>query len=185
VIVLDGAIGLLDRINRLFLWIARQGVIGIVALLAIMLSCAVFWRYVLGSAISWSEESAKYLMVWLTFLGAPIALREGAHISIDFLVELLKGRANQALQLVLNILIIATVGIIFWYGWGFAQSGLRQVASTFDLSMVFMYAAIPVGSALMVLVSVEQMLRALRGLIDPTQGITADHHASWRHDIRE
>ena len=84
----DAALAGLTRLNDGLLAVCKHLVIGLVAALAFILIAAVFWRYALNDAISWSEEGSKYLMVWLTFVGAPIALRHGAHVNIDLLVEL-------------------------------------------------------------------------------------------------
>ena len=162
---------LFERLNDRLLAICKGLIIAIVATLAVILITAVFYRFVLDNAISWSEEGSKYLMVWLTFLGAPIALRHAAHINIDLLVKLFPPRGRQALYLVINMIIIATMGVMLVKGWAFAELGARQVASSFNFSMVWMYVAIPIGSALTSLVAIELALKALLGIADPEQGI--------------
>ncbi|MEO1019753.1 MAG: TRAP transporter small permease, partial [Pseudomonadota bacterium] len=152
-------------------------------LIAVILFCAVFWRYVLNDAISWSEEATKYLMVWLTFLGAPIALRHGGHINIDILLKAVPPRATQFLLCVINLLIVATMSIMVWKGYGLAEMGARQVASSFSVSMVWMQSAIPVGSALILMVALEHMLKALYGIAHPEEGLNLE--AAWADEIRE
>lgn len=151
--------------------ICRYLIMVIVAVLAIILISAVFWRYVLNSAISWSEEGSKYLMVWLTFLGAPIALRHFAHINIDLLIKALPPRLRQFMHLFISIIIITTMAILFWKGIGFTQLGARQVASSFNFSMLYMYIAVPIGAGLTALVALEQALRSLVGIFDPERGL--------------
>ncbi len=166
-----GAAAFLERVNNHLLWICKYILIAIVAVLAVILIAAVFYRYALNNAIAWSEEGSKYLMVWLTFLGAPIALRQAAHINIDLLVKLFPPRGRQAFYFVINLIIIITMGILLWKGWEFAQLGARQVASSFNFSMVWMYIAVPIGSALTCLVAIELALKALLGIADPANGI--------------
>lgn len=162
---------LLEKINGLFAVICRQLIIGLVATLAVILVAAVIFRYGLNSSISWAEEGCKYLMVWLTFLGTPIALREFAHINIDLVLKALPGRAMQLMYFLINLIILFTMSVIFWYGIKFTQLGMRQVASSFNLSMFYMYVAVPLGSGLTCLVAIEHVLRAMRGVIDPDAGI--------------
>ncbi|MGI9487696.1 MAG: TRAP transporter small permease, partial [Geminicoccaceae bacterium] len=69
-----GMESLFARLNDRLLAICKGLIIAIVAVLAVILIAAVFYRFALDNAISWSEEGSNYLMVWLTFLGAPIAL---------------------------------------------------------------------------------------------------------------
>lgn len=168
------AVSLFELMNDRLLAVCRWAIIAIVGILAVVLIAAVFFRYALNDAIAWSEEGSKYLMVWLTFLGAPIALRHAAHINIDLLVKLFPPRGRQAFYLAINLVILTTMGILLWKGWEFAELGARQVASSFDVSMVWMYVAVPIGSALTSLVAIELALKAMLGIVDPAQGIDED-----------
>jgi TRAP-type C4-dicarboxylate transport system permease small subunit len=161
----------LQYLNDILLGICRYLIIIIVAVLAVILFSAVVWRYGLNSAISWSEEGSKYLMVWLTFLGTPIALRRFAHINIDLLAKAMPARIQQALHFIVSVIIIFTMSIVFWKGVEFSQLGMRQVASSFNLSMLYMYIAVPIGSALTCLVALEHAARALAGIINPELGL--------------
>ncbi|MDH3663019.1 MAG: TRAP transporter small permease [Alphaproteobacteria bacterium] len=172
--MIAAAAALFERVNDRLLAVCKWLITAIVAVLAAILITSVFYRYALNNAIAWSEEGSKYLMVWLTFLGAPIALRHAAHINIDLLVKLFPPRGRQAFYLAINLVIILTMGILLWKGWEFAELGARQVASSFNFSMVWMYVAVPIGSALTCLVAVELALRALLGIADPAHGIDED-----------
>ncbi len=173
--VVGAAADALARFNDLLLRFCKLGVTLVTAVLAVVLSCAVFWRYALNNAIPWSEELCKYLMVWLTFLGAPIALRHGSHINIDLLQQLMPPRGRQLFHLLIHLLVVATMVLVFWYGITFAQLGARQVASSFRMSMLWMYLAVPIGAALVGLVAVEHSLRSLVGIADPARGLAIDH----------
>lgn len=168
---IDRATSHLERFNDSLMLVCRYLIILIVAALTIVLIAAVVWRYGLNSAISWSEEGSKYLMVWLTFLGAPIALRNFAHINIDLLAKAMPPRIRQFLHMVVSLIVVCTMGIVFWKGVGFTQLGMRQVASSFNLSMLYMYIAVPIGAAITCLIAVEHALRALVGIVDPDRGL--------------
>lgn len=180
----DAAASGLARLNDGLLWLCKYALIAVVAILALILTAAVFWRYALNNAIPWSEELAKYLMVWLTFLGAPIALRHGSHINIDLLQQLMPPRGQQLFHLLIHLLVVATMAIVFWYGISFAQLGARQVASSFRFSMLWMYVAVPIGAALVALVAVEHCLKSLLGIVDPARGLVIDH-GSVAEETRE
>lgn len=151
--------------------VIRYLIIAVVAVIAAIMMCAVFWRYVLDNSIPWSEELSKYLMVWLAFLGAPVALKNANHINIDLLMKLFPPRGEQAFHVLINLIIIATMGIVFWKGVAFAELGARQVASSVQISMLYMYLAVPVGSALTIIVAIEHALRGLIGISDPANGL--------------
>jgi TRAP-type C4-dicarboxylate transport system permease small subunit len=182
--VVASAAAALARWNDGLLLVCKYLIIAIVGALAVILISAVFYRYALNNAISWSEEGSKYLMVWLTFLGAPIALRHAAHINIDLLIKLFPPRGRQVFYLFIHLVIIATMGILLWKGTVFAQMGARQVASSFNFSMAWMYVAVPVGSALTCLVAIEHVLRSVCGIVEPANGLSEDHTA-FVDEVRE
>ncbi len=167
--------GLLVRMNSALLLVCRYLIILIVGAIALHLIASVVFRYGLDNALSWAEESSKYLMVWLTFLGTPIALRHFGHINIDFLINLLPARLEQFMYFIVSVVIAFTMSIVLWKGIGFAELGARQVASTFNLSMFYLYIAVPIGAALTILVALEQALQALTGIFDPDKGLALTH----------
>lgn len=169
--VIRSLVDFLGAINSVLLFICKYLIIVIVAIIAVILIAAVVYRYGLGSAISWAEEASKYMMVWLTFLGTPVALRNFGHINIDLLVKVLPPRLQQLLYFVVSVIICFTMWIVFTKGMSFAEMGARQVASSFNLSMWYMYIAVPLGSALTILVAIEQALLSLIGIVDPERGL--------------
>lgn len=168
---LSSVIRFLEKFNGIVAAISRQLIIAIVAVLTIILVSAVVFRYGLNSSISWAEEGSKYLMVWLTFLGTPIALRQFGHINIDLILNVVPGRLKQLMYFFVNLIILFTMAIIFWHGIKFTQLGMRQVASSFNLSMFYMYVAVPIGAGLTCLVAIEHSLRSLRGIGNPELGL--------------
>ena len=76
-----------SAINMVQLSACRWGAMFLVLAIAIIVSASVFFRYVLNDSLSWSEELAKYAMLWLVFLGAPIALRLGVHPNIEIMIS--------------------------------------------------------------------------------------------------
>jgi len=173
--ILKSITDLLLRLNTALLLVCKYLIIIIVAVIAGILIASVFFRYALNDALSWAEESSKYLMVWLTFLGAPIALRHFGHINIDLLISILPARLEQFMYFMVSLIVGLTMAIVLWKGWGFAEVGARQVASTFNLSMVYLYIAVPIGAALTFLVAIEQALQALAGVFNPAKGLALSH----------
>jgi TRAP-type C4-dicarboxylate transport system permease small subunit len=155
---------------------AVRGVLAVFRLLTLLLAGAivivvaagVFWRYVLSDALSWSEEVGKYCMVWLTFTGAPIALAQGGHVAIELLPRSLPPRLRHLLLAIVLTLVVVLLAVFVWRGWTFAWNGRTQVVPMVgDLSMFWIFVAIPIGSAAMLLVATEQALRHLGHALAP------------------
>jgi TRAP-type C4-dicarboxylate transport system permease small subunit len=166
--VLEGAQEAVDRASAALLALCSGATIVLVAGIAAVVAASVFWRYVLNDALSWAEELAKYSMVWLTFTGAPVALARGAHIAIELLPSSLPDRARQAVMLVVSVIVVGLLAVLLHYGVVFTWNGRRQVMIMLGgFSMAWLFAAVPFGAAVMLVVASGQMLRHLRGLLDP------------------
>jgi TRAP-type C4-dicarboxylate transport system permease small subunit len=156
----------LHAANRWLLSLCKLATIGLVLAIAGVICAGVFYRYALNDALSWSEEIAKFLMVWLTFAGAPIALNEGGHVAIEMLPGALPARLRQAVKLAVFLIILALMAVFVHQGAVFAWNARMQIAATltFGFSLFWIFVAIPVGGALMFCIALEFALRALRGL---------------------
>ena len=157
---------LLHAGNQGLLLVCKVATIGLVLAIASVICAGVFYRYVLSDALSWSEEIAKFLMVWMTFTGAPIALREGGHVAIELLPNALPARLRQAAQLATFVIILGLMAVFVHQGTVFAWNARMQIAATltFGFSLFWIFVAIPVGGALMFCIALEFALRALRGV---------------------
>ncbi len=165
---------MLERLETGLAWVNDRMMVGLkwlaIALLAIMLiivDIAVFMRYVMNDALAWSEEIAKFVMVWLTFFVAPIGLRMGAHVGIEVILGQLRGRLRQFLIMMIFAGIIALMIVFIKEGAFMTWNARIQRASTIDISIFYVYICMPVGSFAVALVALEYMVNALRGVIDP------------------
>lgn len=108
----------------------------------------VFARYVLEAPTIWSEELARFLLVWVTMLGSAYVLEHGGHVAVTVFVDLLPPPLQRAMEFVRDAIIIAMAGSLAYFGYGFAASGGRRVSTGLGVAMTYPYAAIPVGAGL-------------------------------------
>jgi TRAP-type C4-dicarboxylate transport system permease small subunit len=144
-----------------------------VGLMTVIILVAVFWRYVLQDSIFWSEELSKMLMVWMTFMAAPIALERGMHVGIQSLLQAVKGRWHYAMVALGQIVILILMAVCVKEGFELAWFAKRQVASSFDMSMIWPYLSMPIGCFMLFTVSLENMLNALKWTIYPHSSVAA------------
>jgi TRAP-type C4-dicarboxylate transport system permease small subunit len=120
--------------------------------------CSMIWqvvgRYVFNKAPGWSEELARYLMLWLTMLGAAAALRSGGHLSVTSLVDSLGPRALSVVLAFRDAVMVGACGLLAWQGLLFAQLNGVQESAAMEISMTVPYAALPVGAALILVMVV-------------------------------
>lgn len=161
----------LSLANRANLEVCRISAILLAAGIAAVVAAGVFWRYVLNDALSWYEELAKFMMLWLVFVGAPIALRLGDHVAIQMLPNALPPRARALLMIVVSLVIAWFCLMLTIQSHAFAWNGRSQVAIAIgDISMYWIFVSIPFGAASMLLVAVQQTLEQIADLIAPGQG---------------
>jgi TRAP-type C4-dicarboxylate transport system permease small subunit len=158
-----------SRINGVVLGLFRWSLIAILALMTGIVVVSVFFRYVLNDALPWSEEIAKFLMVWLTFLAAPVGLNQGSHIAIEALSARLVGRQRHAMQAIIFMLIIWLMVVFVDAGTFLTWNARIQRHSTVDLSILYVYIAMPIGCVAMAMVAIEFMLASIKGVFDPSR----------------
>ena len=166
---------LLQRINDAILAVGRWIGVGALALMVCLILGQVFFRYVLNDAPNWTEEAARFCMLWMTGLLAPMALRQGGFVSIDMLERALP-------RAVSSILTLTLLGLTFWVllimwdkGWnnhvdtlsGRGKSAsLRLPLDWFGGERIkfrnwWMFASLFTAVNLLILVTVELMLRQI------------------------
>ena len=138
------------RIESLVLAGNRLLVATALAAIFLIVFVNVVGRYGFGSSLPWGEEVARFLMIFATFAGAGLALREGRLVSIDTLVTLLPPD-SLAHRLVrwLGVLLMATfMVLLLYFGIKFVQFGWNKETMATQISRGIPYLAIPIGAGL-------------------------------------
>lgn len=134
------------------------------AVMALLVIYQVAARYLFNSPPSWTEELARFLQVWLVMLGAPVCLRRGMHLAVDYVSARLPAGARRVLQVLVSMLIAGFSLVLTIYGVRLLEVAALQRSPALGISMVWPYLAVPVGAAVMTAEGVRQMARAARGL---------------------
>ena len=128
----------------------------------IIIVVSVFFRYVLGNAIHWSEEVAKFILVYMCFIGASTVLIRGGHVGIQFFYERAQGIAKVILVVFTELVILATLGMLVYYGYDITLTAIPQRSTAVPwLSLGVIYACMPLGALMMIPISIELMLNNL------------------------
>lgn len=140
--------------NRLAAW-------GLV-LAGIAMSLAIFFqiifRFVIYVPFPWSEEFARYLMIWMGMLGSAVALRHGRHIGVSVLVEQFPARLQQWVVAATELLMIGFLVVVAKEGWNMAIFNASQHSPSMEIPMFYPYLAISAGAILMIIELVAGLL---------------------------
>src|SRR4030095_3162111 len=136
--------------------------LALMAVLACDLMLGVFSRYVLMRTFTWYDEIARACFVWVVFLGAAVGVKRGAHFGLHLLVDKLPDRARQIAAFVTPLPVIVFSSVLVVKGLAFMEFGRFQQLPVMGISKVWVYAAMPVGGALMIVYSLLSLWRASR-----------------------
>jgi len=136
--------------NSLNTWVSRVAIC-LLSILVLVVLIAVFFRYVLGNSLPWSEEVGRYLSVWVGFLGASVALSKRIHIGVDYFVDRLPRKQRRLLKLISETTILILLGIISFYGIELVVFQIPQKSPALLISMFWPYLSVPVGTLLMMI----------------------------------
>lgn len=112
----------------------------------------VFFRYVAGWVVPWTEEATRYLGVWMVFLGSVAALAQGSHIAVTVLVDKLPAGIRVAIERVNALLGLGFLLIVFLGSLQLIRMNWEQEAVTFPVSVAVLYVAVGVFSGVGLLV---------------------------------
>jgi TRAP-type C4-dicarboxylate transport system permease small subunit len=144
----------------------------LVGVMTLVVFVAVVFRYVLNSPIGWSDELARLLFTWLVFLGGAVGLSRGAHIGIDTLVQLLPAAPRRVVAGVADGLVLVILAVFVYYGALLSAMTVSVTTPSLDVPVAVVYAAAPVGAALMLLHHLARLARRYgrrRGPADAVQ----------------
>lgn len=127
------------------------------AMVAVSLA-QVFFRYVLNDSLTWSEELARYLFVWVSFLGAAIALHRKMHIAVDILTSIVSERVRRIMLWLTQIAVVGLLIVLILYGVRISVLTWNTPSAALRMPMGLVYMAIPVGAFCMLVVLICQLI---------------------------
>lgn len=169
----DGLIKLADTtglIARVGLWIAG---IGLVLMTAFVFAQVVF-RYVLGTSLFWAEPASVMLMGWFIFLGAAVGVKEGYHLSFDVGLMVMPAHWRPWFHSLSDLVVVAFGFGMAWYGAQLAARAASGMIPGLGISRVWDFAPLIGGGILLILFSIERILRRSAGLKTARFGDTDD-----------
>ena len=118
------------------------------------------------TALSWSDEVTRYLLIWSTFLGATVVYRHGGHISVTLLRDAVSPKLAKVLRVLVHVICFALFAVLLHYSNLYCMK-LKKTATALPIKMKYIYSCIPVSMAIMMihalLMGVEDALSEVKG----------------------
>lgn len=144
-----------EAVSRALLGLCIAGIVVITCI-------AVWYRYVLGAPLSWTEQISRILFVWLTFVGAAVLYRSKLHIAIDMMVHMLPKPLQHIVYWINEALTLFLAVMLLWFGGRLSLTTMGQTFGALEISPATFYLAAPVTAALIILYWFEK-------LVDPSR----------------
>jgi len=141
-------------------------IIATMALLVVDVVWGVFTRYALGEQAKWSEELARFLLVWVALLGGALAFRTKAHLGVDYFVNQLHPDARKLTAVAADLVVLFfAVAVLLLGGTSVVREALalEQTTPALGWKMGYVYLALPISGFFVVLYTVDNIMETLRG----------------------
>lgn len=155
----------MERLLDLVTLMTRVVVIAVGSLLVLVVSGEMFVRYVFNNSFFFADELARYLFIWVAFLGASLALRRGQHVGLELIIH----RRSRALRVLVQVLVGAFLIVFLVSSLTLLPAMWQQHTTTLGIRMFWVYLALPVGAVLMLLQLVPLIRQAAEGRLPPDQ----------------
>lgn len=139
----------------------------IISLMTINVLWQVFSRFVLNNPSSFTEELARYTLVWLGVLGAGYAVGQRLHLAIDLLSHKLHGKYKIYLEIIINISILffaSTVMLIGGFRLVSITLSLNQISASLQIPLGYVYLVIPISGLIIIFYVIYFILNAIKEL---------------------
>ena len=127
-------------------------------------------RFILEQPAEWSEVLIRFSLVWMVFLGIPMAFRQGAMVCVDVIYRWSPAGMKRVLDWLVFLASMVLVLVIIWWGWDYANRGkVQTVIGLENVTMFWAYLALPVGGVFCIIGLIGQLIDPQRHELETAQ----------------
>lgn len=159
----------MERFTNKLVWILERLVMAMLAIDVLLVILQVFTRYVIKSPLSWTEQVARYLFIWMMLLGIPIMFHRKIFMAFDLLQDALSLKGKRILSFIITVSICI-------FALFFLKSSLHLCLSTrgrrtagIEIPLYFIYGAQPVSALFLFIVMLNQLINDLSDWLKPSK----------------
>jgi len=145
-------------------------IVAMFSCMSIAVFIEVIFRYLLHQPIYWSEEFPRFILIWLTFLGSVIAMKNNSHLSISLLTNRLAIQKRIWVQFFANTLSLLFISILVWGGIIITILTMPNRTTALQIPTGLVYLAVPVGGILMIIYLLKNTIELFKESKNKTKG---------------
>lgn len=147
--------GAISKLSKKLEAFSEQVMYLLVAVMVVTTFAQVFFRYVVFYSIPWSEELARYALVWLSAIGASYGIKRNIHVAVDAFAQALPAEIRSVVTKI-NYLLMSVLGLVLLlYGFKISQLNMGQLSPSLHVPIGLVYAAMPVGGLFIIIHSLS------------------------------
>lgn len=134
----------------------------------------VILRYGFSDGLIWGEEFARIMMIAAALIGAAVAHHEGKHIRFDLLEHMLPARFKSLMAIAAELAVLGTAAMLAYFGWELMSENELQESLTIGISMLYIYALLPISMGLLTLASLGRLINLIYGVKHDTHRVPGE-----------
>lgn len=139
---------MLDTISHVLDKVVGWLCIGFAAVMTVSTLIGILFRYVMVNPLPWTEETARYAMIWMGLLAVSMGVKRDAHLGLNFVMELLPVWMQMIFKYIVRLLTGVFLYYLMIYGYKMAAGGMSQIAPALRIKMVYVLGAVPLAAGL-------------------------------------
>src|SRR5437763_13577832 len=149
----------MERFFRKLIAVIEWWTVLLMVLMVALVCVGVFFRYVLEASLTWYDEFASYLLVWLTFYGAVVASHRRRHIGFEVVVDRLQPQTRRVIDFIGESFVLCFQAMLLYYGWLLTRRmGDETAVSLVWVKMSWIYSVLPVVGVVRLLIRLTRFI---------------------------
>lgn len=161
---------ILERLSSIVYRFSKYLIIFLVGSMSLIIVIQVFSRTFLGFSIFWSEEYARYCLVWMTFIGASMAVRKNELAMFDLILHRISEKWKWLYMILLDFLVLLFLIIVIYFGFKqiFTPTVLMQNSPALQVPVWVLYLSVPIG---FILTSIHLLNSIVQNFLTRNRGV--------------
>lgn len=119
--------------------------------------------FIPGVTLVWTEEGSRFLFKFAVAFGAPLAMKHNEYVNVDIILNMLKGKSKDVLNVIIQIMSIGLFAVVLKESWAFVKIGQSQMSPTLGMPMSVSHSAIFVASLFIILYGIVNLYKTFVG----------------------
>jgi TRAP-type transport system small permease protein len=143
----------------------------LMSLMVVIVFANVIARYYLSASLAWSEEVARFMLIWLVFIGAVLAYVNDEHLALDIVVQLFPRRIRYGLAVVADLLVMVAIYLLIHGGAELMRDSWEWGSPATDTPYGYVYAVVPACGILLFLQTIGKMVGHIQAMFRTEEGV--------------